>query len=148
MPHATGSARAGLFTCAGVVGLRPGLRAGPASATPLRALYDEDGTRASWLARSLAGHRITCTGLLGRAPNGVRGWMALGEATLVPCPACGGDHHWPVGVLAVQALDAEHLAHPFAPVTLQGVLDVAEGAGGAAGLPDRLVLRAARPLPC
>ncbi len=131
--HAVGPA------CGGVLALRPRLRP-PPSPTPLRALYDEAGLGASWLARSLAGRRITCSGLLGPVPSGAEDWLAIGEALVLPCPACGGDHHWPVGVLAVQAPQAPRRHAPFAPATVHGVLDTGPGASEPAGI-RRLALR-------
>ncbi len=126
--------------CGGVLALRRPARV-PPSPTPLRALYDEEGRGASWLARSLAGRRITCSGLLGPAPSGAGDWVALGEGVILPCPGCGGDHHWPVGVLAVEARDAPRPGGPFAAATVQGVLDARPDAGAPAGIAGRLALR-------
>ncbi|MGG5809888.1 hypothetical protein [Falsiroseomonas sp. CW058] len=120
-----------------VLAFRRPVRA-PASVTPLRALYDAAGRGPSWLARSLAGRRITCSGLVGSVPSGAAGWLALGEDVIAPCPACGGDHDWPVGVLAVQAPCPPGT---FAVATLRGVLDLCPGAGDAAGMGGRLALR-------
>jgi hypothetical protein len=128
------------LACGGVLNLRCTCRV-PRSVTPLRALYDEDGLGASWLARSLAGHRITCSGLLGTVPSGTEAWVAIGEGVILPCPGCGGDHHWPVGVLAVEAAQAPPRAGPFATATVQGVLDARPEAGAPAGLMGRLALR-------
>jgi hypothetical protein len=134
-----GQKAAGPLACS-VVTLRGPARA-PQSVTPLRALYDEDGLGASWLARSLAGRRITCSGLLGPVPGGAEAWVALGEGVCRPCPGCGGDHNWPVGVLVVEAQHPPPCQGPFAAATVRGVLDARPEAGAPAGLRGRLVLR-------
>lgn len=126
--------------CSGVVALRRPLRAFP-SVTPLRALYDESGLGASWLARCLEGRRITCSGLVGPVPSGASEWTALGEGAIRPCPACGGDHLWPVGVLVVQARDGTAPCAAAGTATVQGVLDVRPDAAVAAGVRGRLALR-------
>jgi len=112
-----------------------------ATTTALRDLYDEAGTGPSPLAQRLEGRRITLTGLVAPVPTAAHGWLALGEAALVPCQLCGGPHDWPTGVVAVHAPGLPHLADPYARVTLTGVLDLSEGARAPTGLPDRLVLR-------
>ncbi len=124
----------------GVVALRRATRA-PPSVTPLRALYDEEGSGASWLARSLAGRRITCSGMLGPVPNGDGAWVAIGEGVVLPCPGCGGDHTWPVGVLVVEARQAPPDRGPFAAATVQGVLDAGPEASAPCGIRGRLALR-------
>jgi hypothetical protein len=135
--------RTPLRPCGGVLALPSRVRP-PFSATPPRALYDEDGQGLSWLARRLAGHRISCSGLVGQAPSGSAGWLAIGEGVLLPCPGCGGAHHWPVGVLAVelrQPPPGTNAGGPFAAATVQGVLDAAPGASAPAGMAGRLALR-------
>ena len=143
MEQLLASGRAASPACAGVVPLRPRVRP-PPSVTPIRALYDEHGRGASWLARALAGRRITCTGLLGPVPSGAEGWLALAENPVLPCPACGGDHAWPIGVLVVHALGAARPAAAFTAATVQGVLDPDPGAGAPTGTQGRLTLRDAR----
>jgi hypothetical protein len=126
--------------CIGVVPLRRPMRA-PRSITPLRALYDEAGFGASWLAKSLDGHRITCSGLTGPVPSGGTEWTAIGEGVIRPCPACGGDHLWPVGVLVVHARDGSPPLDPSGTATVQGVLDARPDAAAPAGVRGRLALR-------
>lgn len=137
--------RAATPVCAGIVPLRPRVRP-PPSVTPIRALYDGPGRGPSWLARALAGRRITCSGLLGPVPSGAEGWHALGENPVLPCPACGGDHAWPVGVLVVHAPGIVPPGAPFAAATVQGVLDPDPGADAPAGTQGRLILRDATAL--
>ncbi len=112
-----------------------------ASATPLRDLYDEAGSAPSPLAKRFGGSRVTLTGLVAPVPTAAPGWLALGEAALVPCQLCGGAHDWPIGVVAVHAPGLPHIADPYTRVTLTGVLDLSESARAPTGLPDRLVLR-------
>lgn len=112
-----------------------------ATTTPLRDLYDEAGTAPSPLAQRLDGRRVTLTGLVAPVPTAAPGWLALGEAALVPCQLCGGPHDWPTGVVAVHAPGLPHIADPYTRVTIQGVLDLSESARAPTGLPDRLVLR-------
>jgi hypothetical protein len=112
-----------------------------ATATPLRDLYDEAGSAPSPLAKRFGGSRVTLTGLVAPVPTAAPGWLALGEAALVPCQLCGGAHDWPIGVVAVHAPGLPHIADPYTRVTLTGVLDLSESARAPTGLPDRLVLR-------
>lgn len=130
--------RVAMLAC---VGLAAGTAAAAPGAPSLRDLYDEAGTGPSDLARGLAGRRIALTGLVAPVPTAAAGWLALGEAALVPCQLCGGPHDWPTGVVAVHAPGLPHLADPYARVTLEGVLDLSEAARAPTGLPDRLVLR-------
>lgn len=130
--------RAAIFACMGLAAVS---RAVARSHTALRALYDEAGTGPSALAISLDGRRVTLSGLVAPVPSGAAPWLALGEAALVPCQLCGGPHDWPAGVVAVHAPGLPHIADPYSPVTLEGVLVLDPAARAPAGLPDRLVLR-------
>lgn len=130
--------RATLLACVGLAAT-PAARA-RAGLSP-RALYDEAGTAPSALARSLEGRRVALTGLPAPVPSGAAGWLALGEAALVPCGLCGGAHDWPTGVVSVHAPGLPHIADPFSPVTLEGVLILDPAAREGTGLADRLVLR-------
>jgi hypothetical protein len=130
--------RAAILACTAIVAATP-TRA--ATTTPLRDLYDEAGSAPSPLAKRLEGSRVTLTGLVAPVPTAAPGWLALGEAALVPCQLCGGAHDWPTGVVAVHAPGLPHIADPYTRVTLTGVLDLGEAARAPTGLPDRLVLR-------
>jgi len=107
----------------------------------LRALYDAAGNGPSDLARRLDGRRVALAGLVAPVPSGAAGWLALGEAALVPCQLCGGPHDWPTGVVAVHAPGLPHLADPYTQVTLEGTLTLDPATREGTGLPDRLVLR-------
>lgn len=131
--------RAALLACVGLAALpRPGAAGGAISP---RALYDGDGALPSELARGLDGRRVALSGLVAPVPTGAAGWLALGEAALVPCQLCGGAHDWPTGVVAVHAPGLPHIADPYSRVTLEGVLVLDPAARAPTGLPDRLVLR-------
>ncbi len=126
------------LACTAIAAATPA-RAAPA--TPLRDLYDEAGSAPSPLAKRLEGSRVALTGLVAPVPTAAPGWLALGEAALVPCQLCGGAHDWPTGVVAVHAPGLPHIADPYTRVTLTGVLVLDEAARAPTGLPDRLVLR-------
>ena len=132
--------RAAVLACVGLAAARTASARGT---VPLRDFYDADGTAPSALARALEGRRIAVSGLPAPVPSGGAGWLALGEAALVPCQLCGGAHDWPTGVVAVHAPGLPHLADPYARVTLEGVLVLDPAARAPTGLPDRLVLREA-----
>jgi hypothetical protein len=134
--------RVAMLACVGLAATPAAAAPGSSRSTPsIRSLYDEAGGSPSALARGLAGRRVALTGLVAPVPTAAPGWLALGEAALVPCQLCGGPHDWPTGVVAVHAPGLPHLADPYARVTLEGVLVLDEAARAPTGLPDRLVLR-------
>lgn len=137
-PHRLGR-RAAILAC--TVFAAGTLPARARGITRLRDLYDAAGTAPSALARALDGQRVALTGLVAPVPSAAEGWLALGEAALVPCQLCGGPHDWPTGVVAVHAPGLPHLADPYSPVTLEGMLVLDATARAPTGLPDRLVLR-------
>ncbi|WP_376099328.1 hypothetical protein ACE7GA_11005 [Roseomonas sp. CCTCC AB2023176] len=128
--------RAGLLAC---VGLAAGRTAAARGTTPLRGLYDAAGEAPSVLARGLDGRRVALRGYPMPVPSHAPGWFVLAETSVAPCQLCGLTHDWPVGVVAVHAPDAPHIASPYVTVEVEGRLTLAPDP--VPDLPGRLVLR-------